>query len=244
MWSGINLVFQKTDNGDIGIWWSKASAGFHEARGMRYASLDQPAGGYFYPFHFVEAANGFVSSGSSQPLEFYVSRNCTVFNLSGGSSLLISNNATSNDHFFEGQHANMGIRYSGCSGRSTIMHKYAQVYLKSGSSFDRTINTFGMVGGFNEIGVWPTPSTLHVPGNGQMQKDANATAHSIYNRDATISASNLSYTGNPTGGLYSKWGTSTYVSSLTALSPTRLTSQAAFKAKPTARAADPYSDQK
>lgn len=244
MWSGVNLVFRKTDSGDIGVWWSKSASGFHEARGMRYASIDQPAGGYFYPFHWVEGANGFLSSGSSQPIEFYISRNSTIFTLSGGSDMLTSNNATSNDHYFEGQNANIGVRYSGCSGRSSMLHKFAQVYLKSGSSFDRTINTFGMAGPFNQVGVWDNPNPLHVPGNGTMLRDANAVAHSVYNLSASLSTANLTYTGNPTGGLFSKWGNSAYQSTLTALSPSRLTSNVSFKSKPTARANDPYSDQK
>ena len=121
MWAGVNLVFRKSTGAtnDIELWQSGSNVGFHEIRGMRFASIDQPSGAYFQPLSFNSKSEAYVSSGSNQPLEFFISRNSTPFRLWGNSNLLISNNATSNDHYFESQHGTMGVRWSGIWGKVT-----------------------------------------------------------------------------------------------------------------------------
>ena len=109
-----------------------------------------------------------------------------------------------------------------------------------------------MAGGFNKVvaGSLGTGVNFHVPGNGTMDYGTHDSTLSIYdtsdltNNGGAISATDNTYTGYPTGGLHSKWGTSSYVSSLTALSPGRLAGNDSFKAKPTTRTNDTYSDQK
>ena len=166
--SGLNFVFH-TRAGTISADFAggKGAGGFHELRGLK---MQMVGGSHFTPFRIN--ADFFFSSGAFQPQEIHTTTaNMTPFSISGaGVYGIYSNNATTNGLYLSSGKAMCHARLAACSGGAEFIYKMSQVYSKSGSTFDHTINSLGQASGYSKLIIQGADLTNvnngHEPGGG------------------------------------------------------------------------------
>lgn len=166
--SGINFVFHNCpDTVSPNFSGGKGAGGFHELRGNK---LQMVGGNHFTPYRI--STDFFFSSGVYQPHEIHTTTaNMTPFSISGmGTYGIYSNNSTTNGLYLSSEKAMCHARLAACSQGARFIFKMSQVYSKSGSTFDNTINSLGQASGYSSMIVQGTNLTNtadgHEPGGG------------------------------------------------------------------------------
>ena len=247
MFSGIHFVFSSSINfANIS---NKFRGGSHQINGVKMTSLGDID---HFTSYFVERSSvmQFGSSGYDDICnEFRFREDGSLFKISDRSTIYYATDSTNNDILISAYSNGAEIVFGHLIQGSTldIGKNNTEVYIKNGDNLNTSIEPIILENGRNTL-LTDFSSDYYLSGGTTFFKQVNSDSDLYYENGAgNISGpsnrKNYSSESSQTNSILSRHNSSSYKSSKTSLNASRLAGETNFKSAPSARSANPYSDQ-